>query len=224
MGSSLNFRIPRPERPLADAMAEAPPAFKDQARKGFRVLASVGEQHYAEILRAVMVALESRTAPLDDLEKHLELSKSDVSSLFAASMMTVPILGGGGTAEEFLAAAVKVDMIPADLESAIRPFIDAAVEERAQIGRAIRHAGLSSQVLPFLSDVEIAVDLRVAFEGDAVLDTVPVAVVHLDTDAQGAEIWFQASKPQMERLKRDIDDAIKRMETAETWSRREPAS
>jgi hypothetical protein len=225
MGSSFNLTIPRHERSLVDALSEVPRAFRIQAQTGFKVLASIGKQHYAEILKAVVLVLESRKAPLEDLEKHLGLSQSDLSSLLAASMLTVPILGGGGgTTEEFLAAAVKVDMLPSDLLPNVRPFIETVVAERAQIGRAIRQAALPSQVLPFLSDVEIVVDLRMGFEGDAVLDIVPVAVLHIDTDAEGAEIWFQASKSQLERLKRDIDQAVKRMEAAEAWSQREPTS
>jgi hypothetical protein len=225
MGYSLNLTIPRIERPLADSLSEVPRAFRIQAQSGFKVLASVSKQHYAEILKAVVVVLESRKAPLEELEKHLGLSQSDLSSLIAASMLTVPILGSsGGTPEEFLAALVKVDLVPAELVPNIRPFIETVVAERLQLGRAMRQAALPSQVLPFLSDVEIVVDLRVGFEGDAVLDTVPVAVLHIDTDADGAEIWFQASKSQMERLKLDIDEAVKRMEAAEAWSQRGPGS
>lgn len=48
-----------------------------------------------------------------------------------------------------------------------------------------------------------------------------MAMVHIDTDAQGQEIWFQASKSQMLQLRRDIDEAIKRMDAADAWSQKE---
>lgn len=209
---------------MSEALAGAPRAFREQAKKGFKVLAGIGQQHYAEILRAVVLTLESRQPPFEDLAKRLSLSKDDISSLMAAAMITVPLLGNGGTAEEFTSAAIKVDMLSADLVSEIRPFIQVVVADRSQIGRAIRRAAMPSQVLPFLADVEIVVDLRMAFEDQKISEAVPVAIVHVDTDAEGEEIWFQVSRSQMERLRNDVDAAIKRMELAEAWTLREPAS
>lgn len=218
---SFNFTIPR-ERPIQDILTRMPRPFKEQAEKGFAVLAEVGQQHYAEILQAVLVGLESKKAPLEELEKSLKLSINDLSSLFAASMLTVPILGEGGSAEEFINSAVKVGVIPQSLVPKIQPFVDTVVAQRAQIGRAIRRAALPAEVLPYISNAEIVVDLRMAFEEQTVVEAVPVAIVHIDTDANGQEIWFQSSKQQMQQLKNDIEDAIKRMESAAEWSRREP--
>jgi hypothetical protein len=218
---SFNITIPRSERPFAEIVSRVPRVFRDQAEKGFVVLAEVGKQHYAEILKAVVIALESKKAPLENLEKYLNLSKNDLSALFAAAMLTVPILGEGGNAEEFISTAVKVGLLTQNLVPKIQPFIDTVVAERAQIGRAIRRAALPALVLPFLSNFEVAVDLRMGFEQEAVVDAVSVAVVHIDTDVNGKEIWFQASKQQMEELKSDIEDAIKRMDTAEAWGVRE---
>jgi len=214
---SFNFTIPRTERP-ADLLSRMPRAFRDQAEKGFVVLAEVGKQHYAELLRAVVVTLESKKPPLDDLEKSLKMSPSYLSTLFAAAMLTVPLLSQGINAEEFFASAVKAEIIPQNLVSKIRPFVDTVVAESAQIGRVIRRAALPAQVLPYMSDVEVAVDLRMAFEEEAVLEAVPVAIVHIDTDADGEEIWFQASIQQMRQLKNDVEEAIKRMEAADAWS------
>jgi hypothetical protein len=224
MDYSFNFSIPRLERPLEDALRGMPRAFVEQAQKGFAVLAEVGQQHYAEVLKAAMTALESKQAPLEDLEKHLALSKNDLGALFAASMLIVPILGESGTADEFAAAAVKVSLIPGTLLPKVRPFIDAVASNRSDISRAIRRAALPAQVLPYIANVEIVVDLRLAFEEGRVLDAVPVAVVHIDTDAQGGELWFQASRRQLERLKIDVDDALKQMDAAEAWSSGGPSS
>jgi hypothetical protein len=218
---SFSFTIPRFERPIPDILARLPRAFKEQAQKGFAVLAEVPQQNYAEILQAVVVALESKKAPLDDLEKSLKLSASDLGSLFAASMLIVPILGEGGNAEEFVSSAVKVGLISENLVLKIQPFVAAIVGQRAQVGRAIRRASLPAQVLPYISDVEIVVDLRIGFEEQDVIETIPVAIVHIDTDTDGQEVWFQSSKHQMQQLKSDLEEAIKRMEAAEAWGRRE---
>jgi hypothetical protein len=57
---SFNITIPRSERPVAEIVSRVPRAFRDQAEKGFVVLAEVAKQHYAEILKAVVIALAAR--------------------------------------------------------------------------------------------------------------------------------------------------------------------
>ena len=138
-------------------------------------------------------------------------------------MLTVPVLSQGINAEEFITSAVKAGIIPQNLVSKIQPFVDAVVAEKAQIGRVMRRAALPAQVLPYMSNFEVAVDIRLAFEEEAVLEAVSVAIVHIDTDANSEEIWFQASIQQMRKLKSDVELAIKRMEAAEEWSTRRDA-
>ena len=216
--------LPRPERSLADALAGAPRAFREQAQKGFRVLAGIGREHHGEIVRSVIRTLESRQPHFEELEKSLSLSKDDLSGLVAAAMIAVPLLAERGTAEEFTSAAVKVGLLPAELTQEIVPFAQSVISERSGLGRTIRRTAMSSQVLPYLAEVEIVVDLRIDFENQEVHEAVPLAMFHIDTDANGQEIWFQASKPQLERLRSDIEAAIKRMENAEAWARRGPPS
>lgn len=218
---SFSFTIPRLERPIADILARLPRGFKEQAQKGFAVLAEVPQQNYAEILQAVVVAMESKKASLDGLEKSLKLSATDLGSLFAASMLVVPILGERGNAEEFVNSAVKVGLIGENLVAKIQPFVAAIIGQRTQIARAIRRASLPAEVLPYISNVEIVVDLRIAFEEQNIIESIPVAIVHIDTDVEGQEMWFQSSKHQMQQLKSDLEEAIKRMEAVEAWGRRE---
>jgi hypothetical protein len=219
---SLTFTIPRFERPIPEILSRIPRPFREQAEKGFVVLADVGQHNYAEILQAVIFTLESKKPPLAELEKSLKLPMNDLGSLFAASMLMVPILADGANADDFVSSAVKGGLIGENLVPKIRPFVDTVMAQRVQIERAIRRATLPAQVLPHISDVEIVVDLRVAFEEQAVIEAVPVAIVHIDTDVDGKEIWFQSSKQQMQQLKSDIDEAIKKMEVADAWGRREP--
>jgi hypothetical protein len=220
--SSFTITVPRLERPISEILSRMPRSFREQAEKGFAVLASVSSQHYADILQAVLVGLESKQAPLEELQKSLKLPTNDLSGLFAAAMLTVPIIAEGADAGEFLSSAVKQGLLSEEIVGKIQPFIDTIVAQRTQIGRSIRRTALPAQVLPYISNLEIIVDLRMGFENTTVQDAVPVAVVHIDTDVNGQEVWFQASKPQMLQLKADIDEAIKRMDAAEEWSQKEP--
>jgi len=216
---SFNVAVPGSGDPT-DVLSRLPPAFRAQAEKGFEVLADVDKQHYGDLLRAVVVTVEGNKPPLEDLENSLKLAKGDVNSLFAAAMLTVPPLAQGISQEQFLASIVKAGIVPQSLVPKIQPFVATVIAESAQIARKMRRASLPNQVLPYLSNIEVVVDLRIAFEKEAVSEVVPVAIVHIDTDAYGEEIWFQASIELMRQLRSDVDEAIKRMEAAEAWSNR----
>lgn len=86
----------------------------------------------------------------------------------------------------------------------------------------MRRAALPAEVFPYFSDIDIAVDLRFAWESDAISDAVPVALLAIDTDAEGERIWFQASKQQMRDIQQGIEKALKQMEAIEAWADREP--
>jgi hypothetical protein len=199
-----------------------PRSFREQAEKGFRTLAGLPPTRYAEIINSVISGLESKQAPIDDLQKSLGLSSDDVSSLFSAAMLTIPMLGEGADPAQFLASAVKQGILDDETSAKVKPFIDTVATQRVQIGNSIRRTALPAQVLPFLTDFEVVVDLRMQFNDQTVIDAVPVAMLHVDTNSTGQEIWFQASKQQMVQLRDDVEGAIKQMETAEAWGQREP--
>ena len=215
--ASFNITIPQVARPISESLGAMPKAFRELAKRGFRVLASIEKIHYPEIMRAVAVTLDTRESPFADLEKTLGRTREELSSLMAAAMVAVPMLGSGGTTQEFTAAALQADLLETDDVRQVVPFLDAIIADRAHLGRVLRRATASGETLPSLAAFDITVDVRIAFEDQAIVDGVAVVIVHVDTDADGGELWFQASKAQMERLKKDVDTALRRMELATAW-------
>ena len=154
----------------------------------------------------------------------ITVSADQMGGVLAAAMLIVPLLANRGTPEEFNVEAARAGFLPPDVGKAIEPFAQSVFEKRAELLRIMRRAALPGQVMPSLTNVEIVVDVRMDFEDQEVYEVAPVAMLHLDTDTNTAEIWFQASKSQMEQLRKDIDAAIKRMEIAEAWARKGRAS
>ena len=219
---AFNFTIPSATRPLADILTRLPRGFRDQAEKGLLVLAGIPSQHYQEIVSGVIVALESKKAPFEGYQERFGIQGTDIGYLFAASMLVVPMLAESSKPEEFLDVAVKTRLIDQSLSPRLEPFVNAVLSQRSVIVKAIKRSALPAQVLPFFSDIEIAVDMRFGFAGDEIDEAVPVALVHIDTDAEVQEIWFQCSKHQLLQLKDDIDEALKKMEAVErAWGKRE---
>jgi len=76
---SFNIHIPSGATSMSDLLSTVPRAFREQAEKGFAILAKVSPEHYGEILRAAVVAVQSRRPPLEELGKALGLPKNDIS-------------------------------------------------------------------------------------------------------------------------------------------------
>jgi hypothetical protein len=67
MGSH-SFTIPR-ARLMPDVLKGIPKSFRDQAEKGFVVLAEVGPQVYSEIVQAVFKTLDTKNPHLMSSKK-----------------------------------------------------------------------------------------------------------------------------------------------------------
>lgn len=131
---SFTITVPRLERPIAEIFARMPKTFRDEATRGFTIIGGVSPQNYAAIVQAVLVGLETKEAPLENLEKILKITPTDLSALFSAAMMTVPTLGEGGDVGEFIAAVEKYGTISRDTLTKAQPFLDSIVSQRSIIG------------------------------------------------------------------------------------------
>jgi hypothetical protein len=225
MGSqSFNVTLGRRNMPLSEALARAPRAFREQAQKGFRILSGLGKEQYGLVVDVVIGTLERGQPSLVELGKRLSMTEDETTSLFAAAMIVVPLLINQKTPEEFRTEATKAGFLPPEVADASVPFAKSVYEKREALGRVMRRSALPSQVLPTLTNVEIVVDIRMDFEDQEVYEAVPVAMFHIDTDVSNTELWFQASKSQLEHFRDDLSETIKRMEIAETWARKGRAS
>jgi hypothetical protein len=164
--------------------------------------------------------METQRPPLEELQKDLGLSKSDTSSVFSAAMAVVPMFDKSTTVTEFVDASIKTKFIDSVTAQRLRPFLEVVAGHASEITTAIRRATLIDQTLPSFYDMDVTVDIRLGFEEGRVELAVPVAVIHLDTDADRQEIWFQASRQQLILIKDDIEAAIKKMDAAEAWGAR----
>jgi hypothetical protein len=217
---TIKYDVPNPGRPVTEVISRLPRAFREDAEKGFIVLASVPEKYFNQIVETAISMMETQRPPLEDLQKDLSLNKSDASSLFSAVMVVIPLFDKSTSANEFLDGAVKTKLIDDAIAPKLRPFVDAVASHASDIATAIKRATLTNQCLPSFYDMDVTVDLRIGFEEGRVDVVVPVALIHLDTDAQKQELWFQASKQQLILIKDDIEAAIQKMDAAEEWGAR----
>ena len=217
---AVRFNVPHSGRPVSEVIARLPRSFRDDAEKGFIVLASVPERHYDQIVQSAIIMMESRRPPVEELKKALGLTQSEAGSVFSAAMVVVPLFDKTTTVDDFFDAAIKTKLIDASTYPKVKPFVDRVASHGSEIASAIKKATLSDEGLPSFMDLDVTVDLRIGFEEGRVDVAVPIALIHIDTDAEREELWFQCSKQQLLLIKDDIEAALKKMDAAEAWGSR----
>lgn len=81
------------------------------------------------------------------------------------------------------------------------------MNSRAELERSFSRRRLAASVLPALELFDVTIDLRFRFKDKQIAESVPVAIVHIDTDVYNQEIWFQLAQD-------DVDEMIKKLEDA----------
>ena len=217
------FRVRLPSSGAIESDFERMPApVRSFVRDGFDILARVPEKSFDDLRTAVIESVHSGSAIKEgDLPTRLGVSAEDTRVLLGSMSLIASMVSAREiTADEFVISAVNVKLIGPQNKQAAHSFISAILRDRTALKRSIEQSSAASEVLPSLLDFEVTVDLRLAFEKNAVRDSIPVALVHIDTDAMSEELWFQANKRQLERLIKELEDAVQKMEQAEKWARR----
>jgi len=96
--------------------------------------------------------------------------------------------------------------------SAIADFV---ISKRAALDKAMARRRLANAVLPSLAVFEVTVDLRIRFEEGKVQEFVPVALAHIDTDADNTELWLQLSRADIMVIIDKLNKCMNEMALAE---------
>jgi hypothetical protein len=218
MGS---FQLHFPSRGTAqEVFADMPGEIRRYIRDGFGVLSKLPEQKFEEIRRVTLDAVEAGGSVGEaDLAARLDISRTDARSLLAAtSLFATFILSRDEKLVQLVASAVEAKLIGPDDAPVALVFYEAVERDRAKLKEAVERSRFSSSVLPSLLEFEATVDLRLGFDKGRLDFATPIALVHLDTDAQGQEVWLQLTKRQVERVAKELQDVLRKMEEAEKWA------
>jgi hypothetical protein len=145
------------------------------------------------------------------------LKPPQVASVINALSATITIIAQTEpTKEDFLSAATGKFFDPED-EAAVAWTVDEAIQNSAEWREAFDKRRLANETLPAISSFDVSVDLRLDFEDDHISDGVAVALVHLDTDANSQEVWFQAGRADVQMMLRQLERALRHMDLAEQF-------
>jgi hypothetical protein len=118
------------------------------------------------------------------------------------------------TPDDFVEAATGVIFLEGD-RAVARSIASEVCDARSEITKTVARTQLAGEVLPSLYTFDVAIDLRVRVENKAIVASVPVAVLHIDTDAEDHEIWVQLTKGDIDNIIRTLTRALEDMQVAE---------
>jgi hypothetical protein len=115
-------------------------------------------------------------------------------------------------------ALLSAEILDKNAQAAITAVLNELERDRSSVSSALRRASLATRLLPSLTDLSCVVDIRIGFDNDEIALAVPVVLMHIDTDSNNQEIWFQMSKGQLKTAIEDLTKILLRVEAAEKWS------
>jgi hypothetical protein len=215
------FRFPLiPGRPLAESLSGIPSSFASFLRQGFSVLSSLPPKHYGVLIDQVVDAIDSPSLQAEEkFASEIGLKESDLNPLVAAvTMVCVTLSSTEETPESVINAALAAKILPDSQKETVLNFAKAVAQMRGRLKEVMQQSRIATRVLPALAEFETVVDVRPSFKKDEIAFSVPVVMVHIDTDASNQEIWFQMSKSQLKFLIDNLQETLRRVERVEAWS------
>lgn len=208
--------------PLEDVFDELPSGVRRYLKSGFGVLASLAPNSSQRILSAVLHAFDSDySMETPELAKALEIDEDDAKPLlFAVSILVTSMSSRNESPEKFVEIAEKAEVLDDHSREAVLSLARAVKKQAASVRNTLERARLGAHVLPSLETFDVAVELRLSFDQEQVERAVPIAVVHIDTDALDQIVWLQLTKRQVEHLIDKLRNVHKQMELAEQFASR----
>jgi hypothetical protein len=189
------------------------------SREGFSVLAEMSPEHREEFFLLVSDTMASGASNinLEPFVSRTSLRGEQLSNAATAISGIINLTPDGefGTAEVLDAARGK--LFDASAEAVVAPFVERVLGETRDWRARLAQRQLAVQTLPAFLALELSVDLRFKFKDDKIEDAAPVLVVHLDTDADGGEVWFQATRGDVRLMIERLIKAAHELELAEQF-------
>lgn len=187
-------------------------------RTGLSAAGKTSEGVREKILQQLIEQFKSGSRRLDgtEISDITGLSRPVSDAIAAAYSMIIGLLTDtNATPEEFIEVA-RGKFISQEDEKVGATIAASICGQRDEIKRSVEKSQLAGAVLPSLYSFDVTVDIRFKVEDGGVKATVPVAIVHLDTDANDQEVWVQLTAGDIELIIKRLREAQDGMKIAES--------
>lgn len=217
--SAFSFRLPLGEDPR-EAFADLPKGAKSFLRHGFATLSKAYKQS-GNILAGIALSGVSSGFDANKRAIHEELGLPETEAgLLSGTLSFLAILAshpGGTTAQQFvegLSAAGVIELADCPAATSLLE----SLQENSGIQSTFKRKVITDELLPSLVQFDTTVDVRLSFDSNKVELAVPVLLVHIDTDVDNREIWFQMSTSGLQKTIEQLQKNLLQMKAAESWA------
>ena len=218
----MRLTLPDQNVDLSTVFSTAPDSIRGQFALGLKTISKLSDEQLRELLEILIESFASR-APVQetDVSVRFKTSPEEAVGLVTTSSITAATLSTReDTVDQFVDAQSKAQWIgDGKTSEAAARLGRITVANRDRLKDALARSRLGAESLPVLTQFEATIDIRPNFdkESNQITFAVPIAILHIDTDAEGQEVRFQLTKRELEKMSNDVKDALKRMEEAERW-------
>ena len=178
---------------IESAIDDMPASLRSSIATAYDFASSLDDDTWREAIETLLRDIKKGGSffDVDGLAAALRLQTNEVRKLVSGFSATIALLTQTtASAQQFVEAARQKSLLG---ENGIARALAAATliaDARPDLERIFSRRRLASAVLPTLELFDISVDVRFRFKGDQIEESVPIAVVHIDTDAQHHELWI----------------------------------
>jgi hypothetical protein len=187
---------------MSEAIASIPDHIKPMIASGFRIASIMPLEKSEKLLKLAIQDYIDRTDTLSKDGREIEFDLPRAEYWRAASAL-IPLVGilleGEGQAHEFVDAAKSANLVDEESRARILSLAEAVVADRGRSSQIERQVRLGAAVLPSFDKIEYVTDIRVRIT-DGKIESIPVAILYLQTDAEDERLWFQLTKRQLQVL------------------------
>lgn len=202
---------------LASEIAGVSTVTRGRMRKGIAVATKLSSEKSEQVLASFIEVIRkgSTSINLRPLGTSANLSQEETTDLFIAFFGLLEILSKVNASIDEFVAASRDQLFDSKDEAGARILAKAISESGQELRTIVDRGAIAAETLPSLTSFDVSVDLRMAFENDKIREGVPVAIVHIGTDAQ-PELWIQLSRGDLEFLLEKLHEVAKQMDLADS--------
>jgi hypothetical protein len=208
-----------PREELARRLAQFPQEALSYFKGGFGAAATLSDSTRDQVLQEVINNFSRGTRRLDGsiIRPIAKLSERDSEQVASVYSLVIGLLSeSSAMPEDFVNAARNILFSP-DHETTARSIANAICVARANVKTSVDRAQLAGEVLPSLDEISVAVDMRFRIIDAEVKLSVPIALLHIDTDAN-EELWVQLTRGDVEDTIEKLSKCLEDMKLIETLS------
>jgi hypothetical protein len=208
---------PTPAERLSTEIADLPLRAQTASKRGFQLAATLSEADLNKVTELMLREFLSGGGNVTDemISKEVGIPRVQAGRLAVPFMISIGLITEYSVSPEEFTSRTRDILFEPSEESIVFQFVQKAIPRRSELSSSASRSRLANAVLPSLTGLSIAVDVRLGFTDNKVDEFAPVALLRLDTDVNEQSLWLQLDKPDVEILIEQLNTAKRQMELSE---------